>query len=241
MRTIEPFGDQAVRVIFGNQIAPEIQMKINQFTEQFDQAPFAGFIEYVPSYTNVVFYYDPVKVLGVNYHAVTAQQHVINYLANMAKRVNGDINHKMHRRTVHIPVCYGGNFGPDLAEVAELHGLSVHEVIDMHSAPDYLVYMLGFAPGFPFLGGLPEELATPRRATPRLKIAAGSVGIAGKQTGAYPLDSPGGWQIIGRTPLPLFTPQSDPPTLLAAGDLVKFDPISRQEYIRIKEEHSLWG
>ncbi|MCQ2009931.1 5-oxoprolinase subunit PxpB [Sporolactobacillus sp. STSJ-5] len=235
MLRIEPFGDQAVRVIFGDQIAPEIQMKIKRFTEQFDLAPFAGFIEYVPSYTNIVFFYNPIEVLRGGRKEITAQQQVINYLANMAKRVSGSVNHKMERRTVHIPVCYGGDFGPDLDEVAELRGLSVREVIDMHSAPDYLVYMLGFAPGFPFLGGLSEQLATPRRATPRLKIAAGSVGIAGKQTGAYPLDSPGGWQIIGRTPLPLFMPESDPPTLLAAGDLVKFDPISRQEYMGIKE------
>lgn len=233
---IEPFGDQAVRVIFGNQIAPEIQLKINQFTRLFDCKPFSGFIEYVPAYTNVVFYYNPIIVSESGRKDRSAQRQVINYLMNVSKRMDDHSDSDEKRRIVHIPVCYGKDFGPDLEEVAELHHFSTNAVIEKHSAPKYLVYMLGFAPGFPFLGGLPEELATPRRATPRLKIAAGSVGIAGKQTGAYPLDSPGGWQIIGRTPVPLFTPKADPPTLLSAGDLVKFDPISVQEYMRIKEE-----
>ncbi|MET1248494.1 5-oxoprolinase subunit PxpB [Sporolactobacillus sp. STCC-11] len=234
---IEPFGDQAVRVIFGNQIAPEIQLKINQFTLLFDREPFSGFIEYVPAYTNVVFYYNPIIVIESGRKDISAQRQVIDYLKNVSKRMDDCADNEEKRRVVHIPVCYGQDFGPDLEEVAAIHHFSTNEVIERHSAPKYLVYMLGFAPGFPFLGGLPEALATPRRATPRLKIAAGSVGIAGKQTGAYPLDSPGGWQIIGRTPVPLFTPKSDPPTLLSAGDLVKFDPISVQEYMRIKEGH----
>ncbi|GAY74946.1 5-oxoprolinase subunit PxpB [Sporolactobacillus inulinus] len=236
---IEPFGDQAVRVIFGDRIAPEIQMKINQFTERFDRSPFKGFIEYVPAYTNVVFYYNPTEVRrnGKNDH-LSAQRQVIDYLNQLGEQINNEPDRAAKRRVVHIPVCYGGDFGPDLNEVAHVHHLTPREVIEKHTQPQYLVYMLGFAPGFPFLGGLPEELATPRRANPRLKIAAGSVGIAGKQTGAYPLDSPGGWQIIGRTPVPLFRPESDPPTLLKAGDLVVFDAISEQEYLRIKGEQA---
>ncbi|WP_100486694.1 5-oxoprolinase subunit PxpB [Sporolactobacillus pectinivorans] len=228
--TIEPFGDQAVRVIFGDQIAPSVQLKISRFIQLFDQNPFSGFIEYVPAYTNVVFYYDPMKVIGSGHKNRSAQRQVIDYLTELSQDVKKGSEHESFRRVVHIPVCYGGTFGPDLNEVAAAHDLQPDEVIARHSAPHYLVYMLGFAPGFPFLGGLPEELATPRRATPRLKIAAGSVGIAGKQTGAYPLDSPGGWQIIGRTPVPLFTPETNPPTLLQAGDLVKFDPVTEQEF-----------
>ncbi|GGL49195.1 5-oxoprolinase subunit PxpB [Sporolactobacillus putidus] len=232
---IEPFGELAVRVIFGDRIDPVIQQKINQFTAFFDRHPFGGFIEYVPAYTNVVFYYDPRQVIAYGKKDLPAQQQVVDYLLGLLERMAERKKQEKSRRTVHIPVCYGGDFGPDLREVADIHNLSVDEVIAKHSEPEYLVYMLGFAPGFPFLGGLPEELATPRRAAPRVKIAAGSVGIAGRQTGAYPLDSPGGWQIIGRTPLPLFTPDTDPPTLLMAGDLVKFDPITEQEYKRTKE------
>ncbi|MCO7175150.1 5-oxoprolinase subunit PxpB [Sporolactobacillus kofuensis] len=235
---IEPFGDQAVRVIFGDKIAPSVQFQINQFLIQFDRSPFHGFIEYVPAYTNVVFYYNPFDVIQGGRKDCSAQRQVMDYLEALFKRVDRNSGNEGKRRVIHIPVCYGGIFGPDLHEVAALHHLTRDEVIAKHSSPDYLVYMLGFAPGFPFLGGLPEELATPRRATPRLKIAAGSVGIAGKQTGAYPLESPGGWQIIGRTPIPLFTPKVNPPTLLTAGDLVKFDPITEAEYVRLKEEHS---
>lgn len=232
---IEPFGELAVRVIFGDRIDPNIQQKIKQFTSFFDRQPFDGFIEYVPAYTNVVFYYDPCRVAAYGQQSLPAQQQVADYLLRLSERMTGEKKQEKSRKTVHIPVCYGGSFGPDLKEVAEVHHLSAAEVIVKHSEPEYLVYMLGFAPGFPFLGGLPEELATPRRAVPRIKIASGSVGIAGRQTGVYPLDSPGGWQIIGRTPLPLFSPAADPPTLLAAGDLVKFDPIAEPEYRCMKE------
>lgn len=232
--TIEPFGDQAVRVIFGDRIAPSVQQGISRFIRLFDQKPFNGFIEYVPSYTNIVFYYNPLEVIEGGRKDTSAQSQVIDFLTGLSRCTFESVDQESQRKVVHIPVCYGGDFGPDLDEVADLHHLSASELIRRHSVPEYLVYMLGFAPGFPFLGGLPEELATPRRATPRLKIAAGSVGIAGRQTGAYPLDSPGGWQIIGRTPVPLFTPETDPPTLLQAGDLVKFDPISEREFERIK-------
>lgn len=232
---IEPFGEQAVRMTFGDRIAPSVQQEINQFIHIFDRRPFAGFIEYVPAYTNVVFYYDPVTVIHQGRKDAPAQRQVCDYLEKLALRMDTDRQPALPRRVVRIPVCYGGRFGPDLGTVAEHHRLTEEEVIARHSAPEYLVYMLGFAPGFPFLGGLPEELATPRRATPRLKIAAGSVGIAGQQTGAYPLDSPGGWQIIGRTPVALFIPASDPPTLLAPGDLVKFEPITELEFRQLQE------
>lgn len=131
-----------------------------------------------------------------------------------------------------IPVCYGGELGPDLPEVAAAHGLSEEEVVEIHASADYLVYMLGFAPGFAYLGGLPKRIATPRRRTPRLSIPAGTVGIAGDQTGVYPIATPGGWQLIGRTPDPLFLPDAMPPALLRAGDIVRFRPISRAEFDR---------
>ncbi|MBX6395501.1 MAG: 5-oxoprolinase subunit PxpB, partial [Alicyclobacillaceae bacterium] len=135
-------------------------------------------------------------------------------------------------RLVEIPVCYGGEFGPDLAYVADYHGLTPERVIEIHSSTEYRVYMIGFAPGFPYLGGLSPELATPRKTSPRLTIPAGSVGIAGNQTGVYSVSTPGGWQIIGRTPLVLFRPDLHPPSLLKAGDRVRFYPISREEFTR---------
>lgn len=231
---IIPFGEQAVRLIFGDRIDPALQAEMSRFMYIVDQHPFPGLIEYVPAYTNIAFYYDPLTVLTAAPHpnGMTAQQTVIDYLTvcyttHMTKTSGAKSS---AGRTIRIPVCYGGEFGPDLASVASYHQINVEEVIKQHCAPKYLVYMLGFAPGFPFLGGLPEGLATPRRESPRLKIAAGSVGIAGKQTGVYPLQSPGGWQIIGRTPIDLFTPDRESPTLLHAGDTIQFESITKDVY-----------
>lgn len=141
-----------------------------------------------------------------------------------------DINKKL--RVVRIPVCYGGEFGPDLDEVARCHGLTADEVIRLHTCHEYKVYMLGFAPGFAYLGGLPDRLHTPRLRVPRTQIPAGSVGIGGEQTGVYPLSTPGGWNLIGRTPIDLFRPWETSPTVLQAGDLVRFDSISAREFER---------
>jgi inhibitor of KinA len=137
---------------------------------------------------------------------------------------------KLSHRTVTIPVCYGKEYGPDLEYVARYNDLTTDEVIHIHSTGEYLAYMIGFAPGFPFLGGMSEEIATPRRSSPRMTIPAGAVGIAGMQTGVYPISTPGGWQLIGQTPTKLFLPNVNPPSLLQAGDIVKFQPISDQEY-----------
>ncbi|WP_411349908.1 5-oxoprolinase subunit PxpB [Paenibacillus sp. WLX2291] len=143
---------------------------------------------------------------------------------------------KVEHTVVEIPVCYGGDYGPDLAHVAAHNGLTEQEVIALHSGGDYLVYTLGFAPGFPYLGGLSKQLATPRRDTPRVRIPAGSVGIAGMQTGIYPLETPGGWQLIGRTPLSLFRPHRQPPALLSSGNRLVFRPISEQQYVELYEQ-----
>jgi inhibitor of KinA len=144
------------------------------------------------------------------------------------RRGECDFN-ELNGRIVTIPVSYGGEWGPDLAEVAERAGLSMEEAISLHSTAEYRVAMIGFAPGFPYLAGLPERLASPRKATPRQAVPAGSVGIAGVQTGIYPLSSPGGWQLIGRTSVTLFDPRRDPPSLLAPGDRVHFIPIKPGE------------
>ena len=131
-------------------------------------------------------------------------------------------------------MCYGGEFGPDLGRVAAQAKLTPEEVIKRHSKATYLVYLIGFAPGFPYLGGLPKELATPRHPKPRMAVPAGSVGIAGEQTGIYPQVTPGGWNLIGATPLPLFRPQAEPPVLLQPGDEVKFKPVGPDEFRRLQ-------
>lgn len=159
---------------------------------------------------------------------MTSFQKVRNYINTLFLQLKDQDLYK--ERIVSIPVLYGGEVGPDLEYVAKHHGISPEEVIQIHSKNDYLVYMIGFAPGFPYLGGLDERIATPRKKTPRLQIAAGSVGIAGNQTGVYPLETPGGWQIIGRTPRKLFLPNQSPPTLLQSGDTIRFVPITPEEY-----------
>ena len=139
-------------------------------------------------------------------------------------------------REIEIPVCYGGEFGPDLDALASIHALTLTQVIELHSAPTYLVYFLGFAPGFAYLGGLPEALASPRLEVPRAKVPQGSVGIGGNQTGVYPLTTPGGWRLIGRTPFALFDPAQTQParmSLLQIGDHVRFRPISKQQFAEL--------
>ena len=140
------------------------------------------------------------------------------------------------KKVFEIPVCYGGEFGPDLATIAEHAGLSEQEVIDIHTSTDYLIYMLGFLPGFTYLGGLDERIHTPRLANPRIRIPAGSVGIGGSQTGIYPMDSPGGWQLMGLTPVKTYDPDREVPILVEAGDYIRFVPVDRAEYDRIKTE-----
>jgi inhibitor of KinA len=139
---------------------------------------------------------------------------------------------------VEIPVCYGGEFGPDLAEVCALHGMTPAQAIELHSAAEYLVYFLGFVPGFAYLGELPEQLVTPRLAAPRRKVAAGSVGIAGNQTGVYPLATPGGWRLIGRTPVRMFRAERDGLSFLSIGDRVLFTPVSPEQFAEMERA---WG
>ena len=135
-----------------------------------------------------------------------------------------------------IPTTYGGEYGPDIEFVAQHNNLTIEEVIDIHTSTNYLIYMLGFTPGFTYLGGLDKRIETPRLENPRTKIPAGSTGIAGKQTGIYPIESPGGWQLIGRTPVKLYDPFNDPPVILSAGDYVRFVRIDEEEFLRIKNE-----
>ncbi len=213
-----PVGDAALVVEFGEAIDPAINQRVQAFAQRLEVARLPGITDIVPTYRSVLIHYDP---LPLSYGEVTAWAKAQSQLAGLPVSAR-------HNR-IEIPGIYGGDFGPDLDFVARYHHVSPEDVIRLHSSADYTVYMMGFMPGFPYLGGLPPELETPRLETPRTLVRAGSVGIAGKQTGIYPLDSPGGWRVIGHTSARLFDPALDPPVLLAPGDTVRFVPVSPEK------------
>lgn len=217
--TFATLSDRAVVVHLGDQIDAPTFRAIRSLAQKLEASSPAGMIEFVPAFTTVTVYYDPLR---------TSEAELRSSLSELATTL--DSTAEPAPRVVEIPVCYGGEFGPDLELVAEQAGLTPSEIIWIHAEGEYLVHMIGFAPGFPYLGGMSPRIAAPRRGSPRLKVPAGSVGIAGDQTGIYPLETPGGWQLIGRTPLALFRPKQDPPTLLQAGDIVRFRPITPEQF-----------
>ncbi|MDN4523150.1 5-oxoprolinase subunit PxpB [Fictibacillus fluitans] len=226
------FGEAGILLEFGSVMDKEINLQIHKTAKWLNDHPFDGFIETVPAYTTLTVLYDPMKFIHFKKSAFElAVEQIRNKLESMPDE-NSSVG-----RTIEIPVCYGGDFGPDLENVASINGISPQEVISIHTEKTYYVYMLGFAPGFPFLGGMAKEIAAPRLSSPRLSIPKGSVGIAGEQTGIYPIETPGGWQLIGRTPTKLFTPDQDHPVLLQAGDQVKFYQITPEEYHAWEAEH----
>jgi inhibitor of KinA len=208
---IAPLGDSALLITVGAAIDEATHRRVRAVTQRIERAGIPGVIELVPAYASVAVHYDPLRL---SCDAATAQ------LAPLLEHL--DAADPLPPRVVEIPVRYGGDDGPDLADLAERHGLSPAEVVRIHTGGDYLVHLIGFAPGFPYLGGLDERLATPRRETPRTRVPAGSVAIGGGQTGVYPFESPGGWHLIGRTPLAMFDVHRDPPAMLSAGDRVRF-------------------
>jgi len=229
---ITPLGDAALVLELGDTIDESTHRRVQTAWRSLAAAPLPGVSELVPAYTTVTVFYDPWLAV----QAGAPENGVADWLAGvMRDRLkNPPKLEKVKTRTVEVPVCYGGDFGPDLGLVAKQAKLSPEEVIKRHAKADYLVYLIGFAPGFPYLGGLPKELATPRHARPRMVVPPGSVGIAGHQTGIYPLSTPGGWNLIGRTPLRLFHPAENPPSLLRAGDEVKFRVITADEFARLE-------
>jgi KipI family sensor histidine kinase inhibitor len=206
-------GDQAVVVEFGSVIDPDVNALVHRTAAAIDESEIDGVLEMVPTYRSLLIYYDPLQV------SLPELQNDISGLAI------GDGETSDEYRIVEIPTLYGGEYGLDLAFVARNADMTESEVIAMHSGTDYLVYTMGFSPGFPYLGGLNPRLNTPRLQSPRTLIPAGSVGIAETQTGVYPVASPGGWRLIGRSPLRLFDPFASPPTVINAGDRVRFVPL----------------
>ncbi|AEF80593.1 5-oxoprolinase subunit PxpB [Leadbettera azotonutricia] len=216
---INPAGDCALKIEFGNSIDPELNDRVHSLAGSLREKPVRGVYDMVPSYASLLVCFDP---------SIVSFCKLRRLLFSRAKQKAR--NRESAGKIVSIPVCYEGEFAMDMETVCGHTGFSREEVIARHTKPLYRIYMLGFLPGFPYLGGLDPALETPRLKTPRTKIPAGSVGIGGEQTGIYPLDSPGGWQIIGRTPLKPYDPRREEPFLYRAGDSIRFYSISREEY-----------
>jgi KipI family sensor histidine kinase inhibitor len=215
-------GDSALVVEFGNEISETINREIKFVTDALDKAKLRGVEDLIPTYRSILVSFDP---LSISAGEITA------FVTGALKDVSslGDSGGEV----IEIPVYYGGEMGPDLDFISQHTGLAREEVIRLHSSVEYLIYMIGFTPGFPYLGGMPKELATPRLQKPRSLIPAGSVGIAAEQTGIYSVDSPAGWQLLGRTPVKIFDSTREQPFLLSAGGYLKFVPISKEEYDEI--------
>ena len=238
---IIPLGDSAliVRVRERFEDSPEETLdEVLRIFQQLRSAAIPGVIELAPAYTTVAVFFDPAAVAKTS----GRPDEILDWLTTQIREViNGAKGRRRARaarsdaRLVEIPVCYDPEFAPDLDDVARQAGLSAKDVVDLHSTAEYRVACVGFVPGFSFLAGLPKKLATPRRDTPRKEIPPGSVGIGGAQTGIYPLRSPGGWNLIGRTPLKLFDPVKEPPTLLHAGDRVRFRAVTRDDFESLRE------
>lgn len=217
-----PAGDRAVTVELADAISPEINTRIRELCAVLDREQVPGIVDLVPTYRSLLVCYDPVQI------GLSELQHRILHLS--------EVEHVIlpPPKVLQIPVRYGGEYGPDMEFVARHTGLSPDEVATIHSSTDYLVYMMGFNTGFPYLGGMSAKIAAPRLETPRTRIPAGAIGIAQQQTGIYPVESPGGWRIIGRSPVRLFDPTREPPVAVEAGDFMRFVPIDEQRYREIE-------
>ncbi|MBU5485112.1 5-oxoprolinase subunit PxpB [Clostridium sp. MSJ-11] len=212
-------GDKALTIEYGNEISEDISNKVRYMMVVLESNKIQGIVEIVPTYRSLMIHYD---ALTIGYDDLVKE---LKLLEDKLEDIS-----LPEPEVIEIPTVYGGEYGPDIENVAHHNGITLEEVIKIHSSKEYLIYMLGFTPGFPYLGGMDEKISTPRLKEPRTKINRGSVGIAGSQTGIYPIDSPGGWQLIGRTPLKLYEPNREVPILLKAGNYIKFVPISKNQY-----------
>lgn len=220
-------SESAMLITIGKSIDPEVHQYLMQLKERIEANPFKGFTETVPAYNSLAVYYNPAEITKT---ADTIAASVEKRLRGILNTIIPTIKQSNNSAINSIPVCYDEEFGIDLKELSETLQLSIEEIIQLHNSRIYKVYMLGFTPGFAYMGTIDKKMITQRKKQPRLKVEAGSVAIAGNQTGIYPLASPGGWNIIGRTPLQLFDKKKELPFLLKAGDEVKFNPITKEEF-----------
>jgi len=231
--TFQPMGDRCIIIEFESRVDPEINARVRSVAEYLLTHPIEGVVDVVPAFTTVAVHYRPEAVSNGSPH----ESPYLRLCRSIESTVAEGVTHAhAGARLVEVPVCYGGEFGPDLEEVAVQRRLTPQQVIELHAASPHQVYMLGFAPGFPYLGGLDPRLEMPRRATPRTRVPAGSVAIAREQSAIYSIETPGGWNVLGRTPLRLFTPETDPPCLLQPGDNVRFVPITTEQFNTIQEK-----
>lgn len=222
---VVPEGDSSLLIQFEQVISPAINQRIAAIVKLIRAQQISGIIDMIPTYCSLLINYNPQAISYKELH------HRIESIVKMDTKTES-----ITKKVYEIPTCYGGKYGPDLKNIAEHAGLSEEEVIRIHSSSDYLIYMLGFLPGFTYLGGLDERIHTPRLANPRVLIPAGSVGIGGSQTGIYPVDSPGGWQLMGMTPVKTYDPNRAEPILVQAGDYIRFVPVSEEEYLAIEKQ-----
>ena len=218
-------SDQSLLIYFGHQITLRAHEHVRRLLGLLELEPIAGVRNLHPAYCSVLVKFDALKLRHDDLEKILKQ-----YLDRL-----GTID-LPESRNVEIPVCYGGQHGPDLMDVSALHKMTPAQVIELHSSTTYVVYFLGFVPGFAYLGELPPALVTPRLATPRRSVPPGSVGIAGNQTGVYPFATPGGWRLLGRTPLSIFQPQRQELSLLSIGDRVRFTPISPERFAAMERQ-----
>jgi len=215
----KPASDQSLLISLEEKITLEAHQRSLKLLRLLESRPIEGVRNLHPAYCSLLVQFDPLTMDHKNLEAILRE-----YLSQLKEVALPESRH------VEIPVCYGGEFGPDLSDVAALHNMSVSQAIELHSSATYFVYFLGFVPGFGYLGGLPEQLETPRLPTPRRKVPPGTVGIAGKQAGVYPFATPGGWRLRGRTPAVMFQAHREQMSLLSIGDRVRFFPISEEEF-----------
>lgn len=226
--TIKPLGDQAVILEFARDINLETHKIIQKITAFLDEISPTWLVEYIPAFTTLTIVYSIKSFLTSSSPYLSVCNEINKLIENV------QVEAEFASRLMKIPVLYGGQYGPDLEYVANYHQITIEKVIDLHTNGNYFVHMIGFSPGFPFISGLAKKITTPRKSTPRLSIPARSVGIAGNQTGIYPIETPGGWQIIGRTALDLFLPTEEIPSLLRPGDKLKFYQITEEEYQNLR-------
>lgn len=222
---INLISDSSIEILFPNEINKDINKKIRMLTKVINEKIGDDIVDIIPAYHNIL----------INFDCLKTDPRV--FYKEIKKIVANPLDEEIYKKEiVEIPVCYEKPFNFDIQDVCRANNLSKEEVIKRHTFPEYLVYMIGFTPGFPYLGGMDNSISTPRKQQPRTSIPAGSVGIAGSQTGIYPVESPGGWQIIGRTPYNLFDPYRNPAVLIEAGQYIKFKSITKDEFKSIVDD-----
>ncbi|PWW07434.1 inhibitor of KinA [Paenibacillus cellulosilyticus] len=236
--TISPLGDRALVAELSVEAAGDSWVQVGAAADWLRQANVPWIIDLIPAYTTLTIMYDPIHVwkLAAQRNGLTVYEMAVRTVQGLLESVGN--RSEQTARWMDVPVCYGGEFGPDLEQSAERSGMRVEQFVQAHAAGAYTVALVGFVPGFPYLAGLPAQLAQPRRDNPRARVPAGSVAIGGGQTGIYPLDVPGGWQLIGRTPLRLFDADKTEPALLRAGDIVRFVPIDEERFLALEAEEA---